>query len=186
MKRRSGIAVLCMALIMMANSGFTQKFYTKTGRISFYSSAPLENIEAINKSSVVLLNSATGDLQFSVLMKGFEFRKALMQEHFNKDYVQSDKYPKSEFKGSISNNETINYTADASYPVKVSGSLTIHGVTKQIETSGTVLIKDGKPSLKSVFNVLLADYGISIPKLYRDNISKSIKITVDCALSALP
>jgi hypothetical protein len=185
MKTKSRIVFLFVATILISQTGFAQKYYTKTGRISFYSSAPMENIEAINKSTVVLLNAATGEVQFAVLMKGFEFKKALMQEHFNQDYVHSNKYPKSEFKGSISNNASINYSADGSYPASVSGSLTIHGVTKQIEASGTILVKDGKPSLKSVFNVLLADYGISIPKLYRDNISKTIKITVDCSLSAV-
>src|SRR5215217_2371857 len=80
---------------------FTQqgKYYTKTGTISFHSSASMENIDAVNKSVTVLLDAGTGDLQFAVLMKGFEFKKALMQEHFNKDYIESNKYPKAEFKG---------------------------------------------------------------------------------------
>src|SRR6476659_3333260 len=77
------------------------KFYTKSGKISFFSSTPLEDIAATNKSVVCLLDSKTGDLQFAALIKGFEFKKALMQEHFNTDYVESTKYPKAEFKGQV-------------------------------------------------------------------------------------
>lgn len=161
------------------------KFYTKTGKISFFSTTSVENIEAINKSVVALLDTKSGDLQFAVLMKGFEFKKALMQEHFNKDYVESDKFPKGEFKGQISNNSEINYSANGNYPAKAKGKLTIHGITKDIETTGTITVKDGKVMLNAVFNVLIADYNITVPKLYRDNISKSIKVTADCPLTAM-
>ena len=174
------------SLLLLGTVAIAQgKFYTKTGKISFYSSAPLENIEAVNKSVIALLDSKSGDLQFGVLMKGFEFKKALMQEHFNKDYVESDKYPKSEFKGQVTNNNAVNYATDGAYNVTVKGKLTIHGITKDVETSGTLTVKEGKVSGHAVFNVLLADYNITIPKLYRDNISKSIKITVDCNLEPL-
>ena len=145
----------------------------------------MEDIEAINKSVVTLLDTKTGDIQFAVLMKGFEFKKALMQEHFNKDYVESDKFPKAEFKGQVTNNSEINYTANGTYTAKVKGKLTVHGETKDTETTGTITVKDGKLTVNSVFNVLVADYKITIPKLYRDNISKTIKVTVDCTLTSL-
>ncbi|MEI9807783.1 MAG: YceI family protein, partial [Bacteroidota bacterium] len=161
------------------------KFYTKTGKISFFSSTSVEDIEAINKSVVTLLDTKTGNLQFAVLMKGFEFKKALMQEHFNKDYVESDKFPKAEFKGQVTNNSEINYTANGTYTAKAKGTLTIHGETKEVETTGSVTVKDGKVTVSSVFTVLIADYKITVPKLYRDNISKSIKVTVDCVLAGM-
>jgi hypothetical protein len=161
------------------------KYFTKTGKISFFSSTSMENIEAINRSGVCLLDTKTGDLQFAVQLKGFEFKKALMQEHFNSDYVESDKFPKSEFKGQITNNSSVTYGIDGNYNVSVKGKLTIHGITKDIETSGMVTIKDGKPILNATFNILIADYQISVPKLYQDNISKSIKITVNASLESL-
>lgn len=161
------------------------KFYTKSGKVSFFSSTSVENIQAQHKSAVVLLDTKTGDLQLAVLMKGFEFKKALMQEHFNSDYVESDKYPKAEFKGLVTNNSSINYAIEGNYPATVKGKLTIHGTTKDIETTGTITVKGGKITLDSSFPVLVADYNIRIPKLYRDNISKSIKVTVNCVLSAL-
>jgi hypothetical protein len=161
------------------------KFYTKSGKISFFSSTPMEDISAINKSVVSLLDTKTGDLQFAALMKGFEFKKALMQEHFNKDYVESSKYPKAEFKGQITNNSEIKYTTDGTYTAKVKGKLTLHGITKDIETTGNITVKDGKLTLGSSFNVLVADYKIAIEKSYIDNIAKSIKVTVDCILATL-
>lgn len=183
MNRKMIITLLLVIASVITNA--QGKFYTKSGKITFFSSTSLENIEAINKTVVVLLDTKTGDLQFAALMKGFEFKKALMQEHFNKDYVESDKYPRAEFKGQVTNNSSINYAMDGNYPATVKGKLTIHGVTKDIETSGTITVKEGKITLESSFPVFVADYNISIPKLYRDNISKSIKVTVNCALSAL-
>ena len=179
------IFIVAVFLFSVRESIAQGKFYTKTGKISFFSSAPLENIEAVNKSVIALLDSKSGDFQFGVLMKGFEFKKALMQEHFNKNYVESDKFPKSEFKGQVTNNSSVNYTTDGSYPVTVKGKLTIHGVTKDVETSGTLTVKEGKVQANSEFNVLVADYNITIPKMYRDNISKSIKVTVNCLLEPL-
>ncbi|HYC39058.1 MAG TPA: YceI family protein [Chitinophagaceae bacterium] len=178
-------ALLLIALGTSAIVFAQGKFYTKTGRISFYSSAKLEDITAVNRSVVTLLDAKTGDLQFAVLMKGFEFRKALMQEHFNKSYVESDKYPRSEFKGQIVNNASVNYGADKAYPVTAEGRLTIHGVTKEVSVPGTLTVKNGKVTINAVFNILLADYNIAIPKMYRDNISKSIQITVEETLEPL-
>jgi YceI-like domain len=161
------------------------KFYTKSGKISFFSATSVEDISAVNKTAVCLLDSKTGDLQFVVLLKGFEFKKALMQEHFNSDYVESDKYPKSEFKGQITSNSVVNYAADGAYKVNVKGKLTIHNVTKDIETAATITVKDGKIMASAVFNILIADYNITVPKLYTDNISKTLKLTVDCTLDPL-
>lgn len=161
------------------------KYYTKSGKISFFSSTSMEDIAAINKSVITLLDLKTGDLQFVAFIKGFEFRKALMQEHFNTDYIESTKFPKAEFKGQITNNSDIKYTVNGTYTAKVKGKLMIHGVTQDIETTGAVTVKDGKLKLSSSFNILVADYNITIEKLYRDNISKSIKVTVDCTLGPL-
>lgn len=184
MKKLTLIVAGCLFLYS-ATAKAQGKFYTKTGKISFFSTTSVEDIEAINKSVVTILDTKSGDLQFAALMKGFEFRKALMQEHFNKDYVESDKFPRAEFKGQIINNTDINYTTNGTYNAKAKGKLTIHGVTKDIETSGTITVKDGKVVLNAVFNALVADYNITVPKLYRDNISKSIKVTVDCPLTSM-
>lgn len=178
--------IVILAGLLFSIAGIAQgKFYTKTGKISFFSSTPLEDIAAVNKSVVSLLDTKTGDLNFAAQIKGFEFKKALMQEHFNDYYLESTKYPKTEFKGQVTNNSEINYSTNGNYTAKVKGKLTIHGVTKDVETTGTISAKDGKLLLNATFNVLVEDYNIVIEKLYRDNIAKSIKVTVDCTLGPL-
>jgi hypothetical protein len=179
------IAVLLIVIlsVFISSNVFGQdKFFTKNGAIKFFSSTPMEDIEAINKGVAAVLDASTGEVQFSVLMKGFQFKKALMQEHFNENYVESHKYPHSEFRGKILNIPEINFNKNGAYPVKVKGRLTIHGVTKDLETPGTVTVKDGKIQAGAVFTILLADYKISIARVHRNNISKTIKITVDCLL----
>ena len=133
------------------------KFFTKNGRISFISKGNVETIEANHKSVTCVLDSKTGNVQFSVLMRGFEFRKALMQEHFNENYVESDKFPRSEFRGQVTNNGAVDYTKDGVYVAKVTGKLTIHGVTKDIEADGKITVKGGKPQANASLGILLSD-----------------------------
>jgi polyisoprenoid-binding protein YceI len=178
--------IVLMALVLTASVSFAQtKFYTKTGKISFYSKTPLEEIEGKNKTVTAVIDSKSGAIQFAVQMKGFEFEKQLMQQHFNENYVESDKYPKAEFKGSITNNSDINYSKDGTYTAKVKGKLTIHGITKDVETTGTLKVNGGKIDANSTFNVLISDYNIKIPSIVKDKVSNSIKITVDCDLEPL-
>jgi hypothetical protein len=161
------------------------KYYTKSGRITFVSKAPLENIDGNHKSVTCVLDTKTGNMQFAVLMKGFEFEKALMQEHFNENYIESHKFPKAEFKGQVINNSEVNYTKDGSYSAKVKGTLTMHGETKEIETIGSVVVRSGKVQASAEFTVLLSDFKIEIPKVVKDNVSNTVKINVDCSLEPL-
>ena len=108
-----------------------------------------------------------------------------MQEHFNENYVESDKFPRTDFKGKIVNISEINYKSDGSYTANVQGSLTIHGVTQMVETAGKVNVKDGKITIQADFNIRLSDYNISIPALVKENISNTIDIRVNCPLQPL-
>lgn len=179
--------ILMLSIGLLIGSAITaqEKFFTKTGKINFVSKAPLENIEALNKSVTAVLDTKTGNLQFAVLIKGFEFEKALMQEHFNENYLESHKYPKAEFKGAIINNGDISYSKDGAYTAKVKGQLTIHGETNPVETEGTIKIKSGKILADAAFAVALADYKVEIPNLVKNNISKTVSIDVDCTLDPL-
>lgn len=161
------------------------KYYTKNAKINFFSETPLEDIEAKNSSSVSVLDSKSGSLQFSVLIKGFEFKNEEMQEHFNEDYMESDKFPKAEFKGQLVNNASVNYKKPGTYNVQVKGLMTIHGITKEVQTGGTLKVDNDNIKANSVFNIALADYGIKISKLVSDKIAKTIKITVDAKLDPL-
>ncbi|MBK8473229.1 MAG: YceI family protein [Sphingobacteriales bacterium] len=154
------------------------KFFTKNGEISFYSKATLERIEAVNKKVTSVLDTESGKLEFSLLMNAFMFEKALMQEHFNENYVESEKFPKSTFKGKVSDISAVNFGKDGSYNVTVSGDLTIHGVTKPVSAKGVIKVAAGKVSAKSTFNIALADYKVQIPAVVKDNISPNIEIRV--------
>ena len=118
-------------------------------------------------------------------MKGFQFEKALMQEHFNEKYVESDKYPKTVFKGKVTNIEEIDFTKDGEYPAKVKGALTIHGVTKEVEAEGKFVIENGEVSATASFPIAVADYEIKIPSVVRDNIAKEVEISVEMKYSLM-
>lgn len=172
--------LLLLFAILFSFEVTAQKIFTKNGSITFFSKAPLEDISADNNQVMSVLNTGNGEIQFSLLVKGFHFKKALMEEHFNSEYLQTDKFPKSTFKGMIADISKVNFANDGIYTTTVTGDLTIHGITKKITSAGTINIKAGKISANSAFNIQIADYGIIIPKLVKDNISKSIAITVAC------
>ncbi len=178
LKTLTSITFFLLSLLTHAQD----KFFTKTGTIQFYSNAALETIEAKNKTVTAVLDSKTGGLQFSVQMKGFEFEKALMQQHFNDTYVESDKYPKADFAGAITNNSSVNYKKDGSYKVTVKGKLTLHGQTKDVKAPGIITIAGGKVATASTFTINVSDYKISIPASTKNKVSNSIKITVDAKL----
>lgn len=162
------------------------KYFTKNGTIFFEcTKSPLEKIEATNSSTTCVVDSKTGNMQFAVQMKGFEFKRALMQEHFNENYVESHKFPKAEFKGMVSNNSDINYAKDGEYTAKVKGKLTMHGETRDVETTGKVSVKGGKVNMLATFQILLSDFKVSIPSVVSDKISNTVNIKVDCALEPL-
>jgi hypothetical protein len=173
---------LLIAYVCFVHLANAQKFYTKNGATSFFSSTKLEDIKAENNQVTCVLVSQTGELQFSMLNKGFHFDKALMEEHFNENYMESNKFPKSTFKGAVAEIAKVNFTKDGNYPVSVKGDLTIHGVTKNITTTGNITVKGGKPTTATKFSIKLSDYGIKISNLHKNNIADNIEITVNCLL----
>jgi hypothetical protein len=174
-------------ILLSATAADAQKFFTKTGRIDFNATAPSspEKIEAVNKTVTCVLDAASGAIQFAVLIKGFTFERALMQEHFNENYLESDKFPKAEFKGTITNNGSVNYTKDGEYTVTVKGKLTLHGETRDVESPGKITVKGGKISASASFSAVLGDYKVDVPALVSDKVSKTAKITVACSLEPL-
>jgi len=172
---------LTITLLLSLSTYFSfsqEKYFTKNAKISFYSSTPLENIEAVNKNAVSAFDKTTGQIEVSSLVKGFEFEKALMQEHFNENYLESDKFPKATFKGTINDISKIDFTKNGKYTTTVSGKLTLHGETKDITTPITLNIINGTVAATAEFKVLVADFKISVPSLVKDNIAKEIKINV--------
>lgn len=157
------------------NIATTAKTFKSTkGQIRFFSSTPAEDIEATNTQ---ILSSITdkGAIQFAALIKGFRFENELMQAHFNEEkYLNSDKFPKSEFKGNIVNFSSVNLTKDGSYPVTAEGNLTLHGVTKKVTAKGTITVSNGKLKLNSVFKLHVQDFDVD-----GSEVAEQLEITVN-------
>jgi polyisoprenoid-binding protein YceI len=175
--------ILLLLLIVAFQSVQAQKLVSKNSHVWFVSNTPLENIEAHNRQAVSILDPGTGELLFNLLVKSFEFKVALMQEHFNENYMESDKYPKSAFKGKIINNSVIDYKKDGVYVAEVTGDLTIHNVTKSVNTKGTIEVKGGSVTARAEFTVKPSDYNITIPALVENKIAKEVQISVEATYS---
>ena len=174
------IIIVSVLMIMLEVSA--QRYITKNGHIKFHSETPMETIEADNRQVSSALDISTGDIVFKVLMKSFEFEKALMQEHFNENYVESDKFPNATLKGKVVDIESYDFTKDNTFEVTVEGDLTMHGVTNKISKKGSFSVKDGQITGTSTFIVKPEDYGIKIPKTVVDNIAEEIEVTVNVKL----
>jgi hypothetical protein len=162
-----------------------QRYITKNGSIYFLSDAPLMKIEGINNKVNSALDIKSEMFVFKVLMKSFVFENALLEEHFNENYAESDKYPVSTFKGKINNIKDINFNKQGNYNVKVEGDLTIHGVTHNIQTDGIFTVYNKGIKGKSEFKIKLADYNIEIPKIVTGKIAEEILIKVNIDLKLL-
>lgn len=174
------LLLIFAALLITATSASAQTFITKNGKISFFSRTDVENIDAVNNQAVSILNSQNGEIAFSVIVNGFLFKKALMQEHFNENYMESAKYPKASFKGNITDVSKVNFKKDGTYNVSVTGDLSIHGVTNKITVPAVIQVKGSNVTANTTFNVQLDDYKISVPSVVKNNISKTIEVKVDC------
>ena len=179
------IILTLFAIGLISISMNAQRFITKNGHVWFHSEAPLETIEAHNKQINAALDITSGDFVFKILMKSFIFEKALMQEHFNENYVESDKFPNSTFKGRISNLESIDFTRPGSYSATVEGDLTIHGITKPVSAEGTFKVSDDIIRGKAKFEIAIADYDISIPGAVAGKIADMVEINIDVKLTEL-
>ena len=171
---------LCFALTH-PHMAYSQLYSTRAGFVGFYSKTALEDIKAENNQVYAIIDAGKQNLAFQLLVKGFVFTKELMQEHFNENYVESDKYPKATFSGTYTGN--VQPGKDGVYQVTVKGNLSLHNVTKAVEVPATIEIKNGHLLGKTEFKVKPEDFNISIPSLVRDKIDKEItvKVDIDCA-----
>jgi polyisoprenoid-binding protein YceI len=174
-------AILLFVFLIRPAISRSQVYSTRTGFIGFYSSTSLEDIKAENNQAYAAIDLGKKQLALAVLLKGFTFTKELMQEHFNENYVESDKYPKASFTGSFTGD--VNPTTDGAYKITVSGNLTLHNVTKSISAPATIEVKNGHLIGNTEFKVKPEDFNISIPGVVRDKIDKdiTIKVNIDCA-----
>jgi hypothetical protein len=165
---------LIILFISIANILCGQVFISENGEVSFYSYAPIEDITAISKQVNGIVNTVTGEVAFMIPMRSFKFEKALMEEHFNDKYIESEKYPQATFKGSI--NEKIDYSKNGNHNISAKGKLTIHGKEKEVNQNATLEVQTDKLILQTEFLVALKDYDISIPQILFNNIADTVSV----------
>lgn len=166
--------LLILMLICTAVSAVAQKYMSDQTSIRFYSSAPVEDIDATNISAKSVIDSETGKFAFSVPSNQFMFKKKLMQQHFNENYMESEKYPKSTFTGIVKKWKPQVGDQD----VTAEGELTIHGVTNTVSIAAQLNQKDNRIIVDSTFPIALAAYKIKIPKALFYNIADTVEVTV--------
>jgi len=169
-------SIVVLFLIICSCKCYSQTFITRNGYLGFFSKTPLENIKAENRQVFAAIDAAKKNIAFTCLVKGFLFRKELMQEHFNENYIESDKYPKASFTGNYTGD--VNMSKDGTYRVQVKGQLTLHGVTINIETPATLAVKGNTLTGASDFKITPADFDIKIPSLVREKIAKQMDVHV--------
>ncbi|HEY4195759.1 MAG TPA: YceI family protein [Mucilaginibacter sp.] len=176
------ITMILLAWLTVNQAG--QDIYTcKNANINLYSSAPIEDIEATATNGVSVFNAGTGELEFSVPIRGFHFPKALMEEHFNENYMESDKFPKATFKGKIKEHPDL--SKDGTYPVTATGDFQVHGVTQTRTITGNLKVSNNVVTMTSEFMVKCADHHIEIPQIVFHHIAESIRIRVSATYAAL-
>ena len=177
------LIILLLLGLVFSNVGAQNRFFTKDARINFNSSTPVEDIIAESNQATTLIDLVKNEIAFSVLTTSFKFRRALMEEHFNENYMESDKFPKSDFKGKIANSKDVNFSKDGIYNTTVAGKLTIHGATNDVSVPGTITVSGNKIKLAAKFAVKLADYKITVPSLVEDKVAKEASIILDAELT---
>ena len=177
MKKVILIAICLLVIVSFINA--QGKLLTKNGHISFFSHTPMEDIKGDNNQVASVLDSQTGEIIFTALMKSFKFERALMEEHFNENYLESDKFPKASYKGKITNLTSVDFTKNGVYNVEIEGQLTMHGATNNLNVKGTLEVKDGNAKAKAKFLLPIKDYKIEIPAVVKEKIQDNMEVTVD-------
>ena len=174
--------ILILCFLFVAGTVSAQKYFTKTGETDFKASVEaFEPVEAKSNSTTVILNTSSGDIAALLFIKSFHFKVALMEEHFNENYMDSDKFPKATFKGKVADFDMSALSSTAK-EYNLSGTLTVRGKTKEITTTA-MISKDGdKVIIQSKFSVKPQDFGIDIPSIVRNKIAKEINITLNYEL----
>lgn len=180
------VYVLIAGLLFLGVLNFQGKtasplYVFESGKISFFSETPVENITAFTKTYAAAVNPDTREFAFIVFMTSFQFKKKQMQEHFNENYMESEKYPKGTFSGTIV--ENIDLLKDGKHTINAKGKLTIHGVEKERTLPVSIEIKGGKLSLSSKFDVKLVDHNIEVPSIVVANIAETIAVNVEGVLA---
>ncbi len=152
-------------------------FITKDAKIKFNSSTPVEDIIAESRQATTVLDISKNIVKFSVLTTSFKFRRALMEEHFNENYMESGKFPKAAFAGQIVS--PVDWKSDKSVIADIKGALTIHGITNEVSFKARITPAKGKIMASAEVKVIPESYGIQIPSAVREKIAKEVTIDIE-------
>ena len=178
------IRFILLAFVLVSFDGLSQRrYFTEKAHISFYSDGVIEDISASNTKVTSILDLVSGEVAYLLSPKDFQFEKKLMQVHFNEKYMESEKYPKSSFKGKFLG---FNPSSNEVQHIKAVGKLTIHGVTREVNIPGTIQLQGKTVALKAKFTVKLADYNIKIPQIVWQNIAEQVEVTVNFLYNTAP
>jgi len=170
------ILFFCSFLVLGSGLSFGQALYrTSVGEVSFFSKTPALDIEALNKKAGAILNASTRDLAIQMKITDFQFPNKLMQEHFNENYLESEKFPTGKFAGKIT--EVVDLSKPGTYPVTAAGNLTIHGVTRPVTVKGSIVATATELKVTFTFTVRTEDYKIKVPTLVFNKIAEVIEIS---------
>ena len=173
--------LIILTILLFSQSIAAQKYFTRAGTTHFKASVDaFEPIEAINNSSSSILKVDTGDIAIQLFINAFQFKVALMQEHFNENYMESERYPKAVFRGKISGFTLEKIKKQQVFPLL--GTLTIRGKKKDINTTATVFFQQNKIKLLSNFSLKPQDFNIKIPRIVRKKIANQINISINYEL----
>ena len=175
------IRILLLLIISLLHfDGFSQKrYFSEKSNITFFSAGVIEEIKASNTKVTSILDILSGEIAYLLNPKDFQFEKKLMQVHFNEKYMESEKYPRSSFKGKI---EGLDASNTSLQQVKAVGQLSIHGVTRDVTIPGQITRTDTGLNMTSKFVVELKDYKVEIPRLMWQNIAERVEVTLDFSL----
>lgn len=168
--------MLLSTVVLASGQG---KYLTNAGHIRFYSHTAIEDITADNHKVAAVIDGEKGEVAIIVIMNEFQFDKKLMQQHFNENYVESERFPKATFNGRIMDNEMVDYRKAGTSRVHVEGEMTLHGVTRTVTAEGTLEVTSAGIVARTEFLLNPEDYNIKIPKVVRNNIAEKLMITAE-------
>lgn len=168
--------IVIASLLVFSYSSEAQVWMSKDANIGLFSDAPLEDIKAESDKCTIALNAKTGKVYAKVKIKSFKFESSLMEDHFNENYMESERYPHAVFNGQI--DKLPDFTKDGTYDLEIKGTFEIHGVKKKANLKNKLIVKGDKINATSKFTVKCEDYNIEIPKIVVKNIAEEIEITI--------
>jgi hypothetical protein len=175
------VAVMLLAVALFSKAQddkYADSYLCQKGKVNFFSATAMENIDATTNSALCVLNTKSKKIYAKITQTSFVFKDKLMRDHFNENYMETDKFPTSVLDMAIV--EDLDYTKDGTYDVTLKGTIEMHGVKQEREIKGKLTIKNGQPvNGSAVFTVKLADHKIKIPSVVGANIAEDVKVTVD-------